>query len=313
MLKHKISTIYQLGDLFDSRKFTNHAIFKEWQDRFFNKLKVYNFKLITLLGNHDLSYKNSLKVNSPELFLSTYDNIEIISTPTVKTIGSTEFLLIPWICEENEKLTDSIIEETTAIYCAGHFELAGFPMQKGVEAHGEMSVSKFEKFDLVLSGHYHTRSKKQNILYTGIPFELTWADYDDQKGFHVYSPTKNNFTFVKTKSTLFNKFEYDDEIEKPVIPDNLTDTYVKVVVINKTNPSYFEKFISGISEQFPADLKITDFDIDFESVEIDDTDIMEDTKSMIGKFIDQLEVEVEKEELKSQMNTLYISALEVTI
>ena len=80
--KHKIDTILQSGDLFDSRRFSNHVILNEWKKRFFDPLQEAGIKFNVLLGNHDIALKNTLKVNTPSLFLSEYDNITIYDTPT---------------------------------------------------------------------------------------------------------------------------------------------------------------------------------------------------------------------------------------
>lgn len=306
-----IDTILQLGDLFDSRKFSNHIILHKWKSKFFDVLKEKNIKMISLLGNHDIASRNTLEVNTPELFLSDYDNVEIVKTVTTKELCGINFMLIPWICVENEHLIKTAVDETDALFCAGHFEFEGFEMQKGVAAHGGSDVKEFSKFDLVLSGHYHTRSKKKNILYTGVPYEMTWADYNDPKGFHVFDAKTHKVTFVKNDLTLFNRIEYNDKDIEPVTVQGLENTYVKVVVANKTDPYKFEKFITNIMAQNPADLKITDIEVDFDDVEIEDELELEDTKTLVAKFIDQIDTELDKDKLKDMMNALYMSALEV--
>lgn len=314
ILEHKISTILQLGDLFDSRKFSNHVILYAWKQRFFNFLEEHNIEFITLLGNHDLAYKHSLSVSSTELFLNSYKNIKIIKSPQDTSICGVPFLLVPWICDENSNTVKSMIRDTDAIFCAGHFEFSGFEMQKGVSAHGETDTKDFDKFDLVFSGHYHTRSKKKNILYTGIPYEMTWADYDDQKGFHIFDAKTHKISFIKTKTSLFHRIEYDDSDGlKRMYVNSLKDAYVKVVVVNKTDPSHFDKFITNILLENPADLKITDIKIEFDDIDTGDMLKLDDTKTMITKFISQIETDLDKDVLGEYMHTLYINALEITV
>lgn len=315
ILANNITTILQLGDLFDSRKFSNHVILHQWKERFFGFLESHDIEFITLLGNHDVAHKNTLKVNSTSLFLNSYKNIRIIDKPTEFMFnGNVPFLLIPWICAENTDEVSEMIKETSCIFCAGHFEFAGFEMQKGVSAHGETDTKDFDKFDLVFSGHFHTRSKKKNILYTGVPYEMTWADYDDQKGFHVFDTKTHKISFVKTVTSLFHRIEYDDSDGlKRMYVNSLKDAYVKVVVVNKTDPIHFEKFITNIILENPADLKITDIQIEFDDIEVDDILKLDDTKTMITNFISQIETELDLDVLNDMMHTLYINALEITI
>ena len=53
-----------------------------------------------------------------------------------------------------------------------------------ISDHG-LQKKVFEGFDMVLSGHYHTKSSQENITYLGTQYEITWSDYNDPKGFHV--------------------------------------------------------------------------------------------------------------------------------
>lgn len=310
MQKHGIKTILQLGDLFDSRKFSSHVILYEWKTRFFDLLKANDIHLITLLGNHDIASRNSLRVNASNIHLSHYDNITIVADVVDMEIEGSKFLIVPWVCSENSASVRTAIENSDSLYCAGHFEFSGFEMQKGVEAHGADDPEEYSKFDMVFSGHYHTRGKKKNIVYTGVPYEMTWADFNDQKGFHVFDSSKHSVSFVKTCLTLFNRIEYNDKDVEPTETSGLEGTYVKVVVINKTDPYKYEKFLTNIISQNPADLKITDIENDFDNVDIDEELDLEDTKTLIEKFIDQSETNLDKSKLKDILKTMYMKALE---
>jgi hypothetical protein len=54
-----------------------------------------------LLGNHCTYYKNTNRINSPELLLEQYSNISIYASPKHLTLGSKKFLMLPWINTEN--------------------------------------------------------------------------------------------------------------------------------------------------------------------------------------------------------------------
>ena len=69
LIENNIDTVFQLGDLFDRRKYINFNSLYLCRKYFFDKLRDNNIKMYTLLGNHDISYKNTLKVNSSELLL----------------------------------------------------------------------------------------------------------------------------------------------------------------------------------------------------------------------------------------------------
>ena len=56
----------------------------------------------TLIGNHDIFWKEKLAVNSPDLLLKDFDNIHIHQSPTKIKLGELNIDMIPWICKENE-------------------------------------------------------------------------------------------------------------------------------------------------------------------------------------------------------------------
>ena len=95
-----ITTVIHMGDAFDSRKSIDYQSL-EWAKRVvFEPLKNYQVHLIT--GNHDIFFRNSNKLNSPELLLKDYRNIKTYSEPTEINIDGLNILLLPWINSENQ-------------------------------------------------------------------------------------------------------------------------------------------------------------------------------------------------------------------
>ena len=72
-----VRTIIQLGDLFDRRKYINFLSLTESRRYFFDECAKRGITLHALIGNHDIFWKESLEVNSPELLLKDYDNIHL--------------------------------------------------------------------------------------------------------------------------------------------------------------------------------------------------------------------------------------------
>jgi len=315
--KHKITKIIQTGDLFDTRKFTNHVILNEWKRRFFDVLKEKEIEFHSLLGNHDLATRNSVSVNSPKLFLCEYDNIKLYEYPTEVKFGKLNVLMVPWICLENHMECDVMMNESSALWCFGHFEIDGFEMHKGQVHTGGLSMESLRRFEQVISGHFHTRSENKNIKYVGTPYEMTWIDYGDTKGFHVFDTAKRDLEFIPNKLTLFNKVYYNDKDQtqdyfRGFDLSGLKDTYVKLIVVSKTDPYQFDKFLDRLYQTNPADLKIVEDMSDLESDSVDDEDIeMEDTVSLIESYIESVDIDLEKEKMKTFMTTLYTEALEV--
>jgi len=209
--KNKIKHILQLGDCFDNRTNLSYKAFHRCKDTWFGSLAKHGIHMTVLLGNHDITYRHTLEINSPELLLGEYaKNITVINKPTKVEIAGASFDMIPWICDENEDQVKAfMMRADRAPIALGHFEIAGFPMSRGQPAHGGSPDKIFDGYSTVFSGHFHTRSEKGNIIYTGIPYEITWSDYADPKGFYVYDTEKNSYEFVRNELTMFEKIVYN--------------------------------------------------------------------------------------------------------
>lgn len=314
--KHKIKTILQLGDIFDRRKNTNHQTLKLWRDRFFDRMQEMKIEFLSLVGNHDTYYNNTLEVNSPELLLGSYKNVTIYSSPTEIEINGTSCLVLPWICLDNEPKSAELMQTSGAKFAVGHLELAGFEMNKGVKCDHGMDKALFKRFDKVFTGHYHTQSCVGNIHYVGCPFDLTWADYADPKGFHVLDLSSLKTEFVENFHTMHNKIEYDDKDKsksywKSFDLSKLSGKFLKLIVINKTDPDQFEKLVDAIYQSDPEDFKIVEESIDLSASNTEVKHVRaDDTIGLIESYIDSSDVDVDKDGLKSYMKSLYVVAME---
>jgi DNA repair exonuclease SbcCD nuclease subunit len=314
-----IKSIFQMGDLFDRRKFINFNTLHLCREYFFDRCQILGIKVYTLLGNHDIAFKNTLEINSTGLLLNEYENIEYYDSFETVEFDGVKIDVVPWICDDNEQEIFSAMKQSTAQICFGHFEIAGFEMDKGNVCDHGLDKKILSKYDIVLSGHFHHKSTNDNITYVGTPYEMTWSDHNDQKGFHIFDTNTREMTFVKNPFTMFNKLIYDDgqtdfEHWKNYDFESLKDSYVKVIVMNKQNPYLFDTVIDSLYKVGVADLSIVE---DFSDTLIDDdSDIVnqaEDTITILSKHIDNLTLDVEPEKLKTLMRELYIEAINIEI
>ena len=314
-----IKSIFQMGDLFDRRKFINFNTLHLCREYFFDRCQILGIKVYTLLGNHDITFKNTLEINSTGLLLNEYENIEYYDSFETVEFDGVKIDVVPWICDDNKQEIFNQMKQSTAQICFGHFEIAGFEMEKGMICDHGLDKKILSKYDIVLSGHFHHKSTNDNITYVGTPYEMTWSDHNDQKGFHIFDTNTREMTFVKNPFTMFNKLIYDDgqtdfEHWKNYDFESLKDSYVKVIVMNKQNPYLFDTVIDSLYKVGVADLSIVE---DFSDTLIDDdSDIVnqaEDTITILSKHIDNLTLDVEPEKLKTLMRELYIEAINTEI
>jgi hypothetical protein len=206
------------------------------------------------------------------------------------------------------------LKNTTAPICMGHFEIEGFQMYRGAPSHEGLDPKLFDRFDVVFSGHYHHKSSKGNIHYLGNPYELTWQDYDDKRGFHIFDLKTHELEFIPNPYRMFHKLTYDDKVssikeiqEMDLAP--FASVYVKVVVINKTNPYLFDMLINKLYQVNPIDITIAEDFTDVEDIMDDDIDQAEDTITILNKYVDNLTTDLEKSKLKTLFQEIYIEAL----
>ena len=62
--ENDIKHICHLGDVVDRRKFINYVILNSWRKRFFDVLKNEGITMDVIVGNHDVTYKNTNEINA---------------------------------------------------------------------------------------------------------------------------------------------------------------------------------------------------------------------------------------------------------
>ena len=310
-----ITNVLILGDTFDRRKYVNFYALQRAKEMFFNRLAELNITVHMLAGNHDTYYKNTNDVNSPDLLLKEYNNITVIDSPTTIQVDGVDICMMPWICPDNYDDSISEMKNTTADLCMGHFEISGFAMYRGMESHEGLDKAIFDKFDLVFSGHYHHRSDDGHIYYLGNPYELTWQDYNDTRGFHLFDLETRKLQFIANPYTMFERLEYNDkEVEHINLDElDLAQKYVKLVVVNKTDFYKFDKFIQKLYNKGCHEIKIIEDMSEFNDGEIGEEINLEDTLSVLAHYIDSIETDVDKEQVKTYMRTLYTEAVNIEV
>lgn len=313
--EHNISRIVMLGDTFDRRKFINFKSLELAKQYYFDVCAAKGLKLDILVGNHDIAYKNTLQLNSPALLLSKYSNVTIHDTPREIELEGLKVLMLPWLCHENYAMSLEAIKNTTAKVAFGHLEIKGFEMYRGVFNDYGLEGNILKQFDLVCSGHFHHKSTGGNINYLGAPYEITWSDYDDPRGFHIFDTETQDLEHIVNPIKMFHKITYDDtgksESDVTELPfEDYKGCYTKVIIRNKENPFWFDKVIEGLQNADAAAIQIVE---DHLWLDIDDEDIVdeaEDILTILSKYVDGLDVQgVDKKSLDKLLRSLYTEAL----
>ena len=174
-------------------------------------------------------------------------------------------------------------------------------------------ASRYEKFDLVCSGHFHMKSRRGNINYLGNPYQLYWSDYGQRRGFHTLNTSNLRLSFHKNPHNIFNKVYYDDissSYDVPPDSTSLAGSYVKLIVHNRENQVWFDRYIHHLQDVGVADLKIIE-DVTLELKDADESIKMEDTVTILEQYVNDLDDSIDKPNVVKILKSLYTEAINI--
>ena len=307
--QYGIDTIIHMGDAFDSRKSIDFVGLDWTRKVVLEPLSKYKVHLIT--GNHDVYFKNSNKVNSPELLLKDYENITTYSEPTEVNIDGLNILLLPWINSENQDKSFKLIKNTKAKVAMGHLELQGFRVNKNLvmNEHG-LEANIFSNFSKVFSGHYHTRSDNGTVFYLGNPYEIYWNDVNDPRGFTIFDTETLEHFHIDNPYRMFYNIYYEDTPYQTFDVREYENKIVRVIVRKKTDIKQFERFVDKLYTANISEIKIVE---NFQIINLEEFEAFEseDTFSILQRYVTESECELNKNTIINILEEVYKEALEM--
>lgn len=309
--KHEIKTVYHLGDLVDRRKFININTLNNMKVNFLDRLIGKDVHIIA--GNHDVYHKNSNVLNVLNEVVCPYGFNVYLQPTEVKDI-----LFLPWINSENFKQSIDTLKTTRCNTVFGHLEIKGFEMHRGTVSDDGLDMDLFSRFDLVASGHFHQKSTRGNIHYLGAPYEITWADHGEIRGFHIFDTKKRKLEFINNPYVIFHKIEYDDERDNIDVLRNqdfshLYGSYVKIIVKKKNNPYWFDLFFDAVETSGPVDIRVIDgMEQNISEGQEGEGSVIMDTNEILKEYTSKLNLEdSQRKKLDELLRKLYDEALTV--
>jgi len=313
--KHNIKTLIHLGDVVDRRKFINFQTASIFRKQFFDRLWKQKIDTHIIIGNHDTYFKNTNEVNAIDNLYTSFDGINepfIYTRPKVVEFDGVPILFMPWICDDTREESIRMLNTAKADLCFGHLEIKGIEMQNGViNEHGN-DKADFNRFERVVSGHFHKHTDDGQIFYCGAQYEMTWSDHQDPKGFHIFDTETREMERIWNPLTIHKKIIYDDK-KKDYINFDIQpyhNHFIKLIVLNKTDDEQFDKFVERLYNEITVhDLNIIEDYSDIKaSVRDDVIEMGEDTVTFLNNYVDQLETDVNKTKLKEYLKSFYIEA-----
>lgn len=320
LVEKEITTILHLGDFFDSRNSITLADIDFIINWFGPRLIKDNFKLYVILGNHDVAYRNTNNIHSVSLLKSSApNNVFVIDKPTtVNLSGYDKFVLVPWINNENYQDTFDYLNQVTDkanTIVAGHFEINGAKMSKHAPAcDSGLDKNLFKEFKEVWSGHFHHKSKIDNIFYLGTPFKFTWEDYYDDKGYHIFNDGK--MMFVKNDYHLFIEIEFDEAIlyamSKEEFYEAFSDRYVRIIINSEYDKVALLDILSRINNSKPHEVQIVNnYDLNRKGDKVETNNVLDSVTKTTKQYIDEyVSISKESSTVIAIMERLHNQAIE---
>ena len=140
---------------------------------------------------------------------------------------------------------------------------------------------------------------------------MFWNDVNDKRGFHIFDTDDYKLDYYQNPHTMFERVYYENNNPKDFNTSNLTDKMVKIVVRQRDDYKMFDKFVDLIVKVNPLELKI------IENVDVYDEDVncdeipTEDTLSILDKYVEESEFDLDKNTIKKLLREFYKEALEV--
>ena len=310
--EHDIKQILHLGDYYEHRKFVNFKALNSNRKHFLEPLRENGMSMDIIPGNHDVYYKNTNELCSLKELLGYFtNNVNIIMKPTVLDYDGCKIAVLPWINKSNYEEYTKWAMTCNASILGAHLELKGFDMMPGMPNPHGMNADIFSRFESVFSGHFHTKSSRDNVDYLGAQFEMTWADVDDPKYFHILDTETREIEAIRNPITIFKKVVYDDsktDYDK-VDVSQFEKQFIKLIVINKNDLYMFDKFIDRLQSIDTYELKIAESFDEYLGESVNDEKIsLEDTTELLDSYVEAVDTDLDKEHIKVELRKLYTEA-----
>ena len=311
--ERQIDTFINLGDIGKYKRTINTLILDRWNREVFKPLQKY--KVWMLSGNHDLFYKhkNSISLQT-SLELTDRFGFTVVSEHPVKIhLGSISLDLVPWVSSGNYQEIVHFIEKSTSDYMLCHMEFAGAIMTPGVVcSESQLDSNLTNKYKRILSGHFHLRSERGNVTYIGNPYEITWGDVNQPKGFVLFDPKSNKLEYINNPFSIFLKlFIYKESDLHSVDVSACAQKHIKLYTSSSIKSKDIENLVSRIEKQGVLSLVVQDMKMELDDVTMITTDFP-DTLHYIKDFVDKLynhqNIQLNKDRLVQKLEHIYTLA-----
>tara|TARA_A100000164_G_scaffold233866_1_gene207626 strand:- start:477 stop:899 length:423 start_codon:yes stop_codon:yes gene_type:complete len=139
---------------------------------------------------------------------------------------------------------------------------------------------------------------------------MYWNDVGDTRGFHIFDTDTMEHTPIDNPYNIFCNLYYEDDDAQLLDTRQFAGKIVKLIVRKKTDLKKFERYIDKIYASDVHELKILEnFQLneneEFEAFE------SEDTLSILNRYVEESEVDLQKSTIQDIIKEVYQEACEL--
>ena len=122
-------------------------------------------------------------------------------------------------------------------------------------------------------------------------------------------------THIQNPNQLFHKILYNDTdmtIEDIAHLDTsqLENTFIKVIVSNKSNPYIFDLFLDKLQASGPCDIKVVEDHMNLDVIDESElVDEAQDTLTILKQYVQNLEISTDKAKIEKVLEDLHNEAI----
>ena len=171
--------------------------------------------------------------------------------------------------------------------------------------------------------HLGVLRRKDHDLNCNLSYKRFWENYNEvelkrhsiikiAEDTSLPKETARRKILQLTKNKMLNK---KNKIVGWIPSEQYKEHYVKLIVVNKKDLYEFDKFVDRLLDADAHDVKIVeDFsDLDASNVSDDIVENTEDTMTLLDRYVDELNLTLDKTRLKNTMKALYNEAQDLEL
>ena len=222
--------------------------------------------------------------------------------------------MVPWINKGNEQKSIDFINQTDATILAGHFELEGYQVMRGVKHTDGMKPDMLQRFDKVCRVLSPKARREQRVLlWHCVSNDI--SDLFEKKGFHIYDTETDEIEFVPNLDKLFHAIPYNDDIDIALIDfDSIkSDTSKSSHTKRKMQRSLIGLLKNCMKNNAESVTILENETPTSEKVEVDKDALSTDTMTLISSYVDDVFSDDPEEckRLKDVFKELFLESFDV--